>query len=566
MKAEEFAKQQRSISISEFFEKNRHLLGYDNKTKALLIIVKEGVDNALDATEEAGIIPEIYVRVTEISEEKYEIVIKDNGPGIVKSQIPRIFGKLLYGSKFHRLKQTRGQQGIGISAATLYSQLTTGKPLEIITSIGDGITHNYKIKIDVRKNEPIINESETVEREQWHGVELKFLVEGLYREHKQSILEYLKQTAISNPHAHIIFVSPNGRNEFHRGVEKLPKDPKEIQPHLHGIELGILLRMLSETKAKTLSGFLTGEFTKVGRTSASEICRLAELGENTRPRRVKDEEARKILDAVKKVKLLKPPLDCLSPLGNDLVTKGMVKELNPEWAESVTRPPSVYRGWPFQIEVGIAYGGSIDSPKVMRFANRVPLLYQAGDCAITKSVMGTDWRRYGLSKKLEDDPVAVFVHMVSVWVPFTSESKEAIASYPVIIKEIKLALQECTRKLGLFLSGKRKEAHHKERIRIFDKYAGETINSLTELTDADRAQIESKFKEMIDKMTTSNVKEEEYEIVKAGEDTNGNEGRGETEGHGEEGSGTGVKIREPENKPANQVTLERLLRREQGSD
>lgn len=566
MNAEESAKHQRSISISEFFEKNRHLLGYDNKTKALLIIVKEGVDNALDATEEAGIIPEIYVRVSEVSEERYEIVIKDNGPGIVKAQIPKIFGKLLYGSKFHRLKQSRGQQGIGISAATLYSQLTTGNPLDIVTSIGDGITHNYKIKIDVRKNEPIINESEAKEGEEWHGVELKFLVEGIYREHKQSILEYLKQTAISNPHAQIIFVSPNGRHEFRRGAEVLPKEPKEIQPHLHGIELGILLRMLSETKAKTLSGFLTGEFTKVGRTSAGEICRIAGLDENSKPKRIKDEEAKRVLDAVKKVKLLKPPLDCLSPLGNEMVTKGMAKELNPEWVESVTRPPSVYRGWPFQIEVGIAYGGSIDSPRIMRFANRVPLLYQAGDCAITKSVSGTDWRRYGLSKKLEDDPVAVFVHMVSVWVPFTSESKEAIASYPVIIKEIKLALQDCARKLGLFLSGKRKEAHHKERIRIFDKYAEETVNAISELTDIERKQIEDKFREMIEKMTNKNKGKEEYEIITAGEDENGSEGRREAEGHRKEGSGTGVKIREPENRPSNQVTLERLLRRKEGSD
>ncbi len=567
MKAVELAKQQKEISISEFFEKNRHLLGYDNKTKALLIIVKEGVDNALDAAEEARILPEVYVRVREVGEERYEIVIKDNGPGIVKKQIPRIFGKLLYGSKFHRLKQSRGQQGIGISAATLYAQLTTGTPLEIITSIGDGKTHVYKIKIDVRKNEPLIHESGTREGEECHGTEIKFIVEGIYREHRQSILEYIRQTAVSNPHASITFDSPNGRVEFERGVEILPKEPKEIRPHLYGVELGILMRMLRETKAKTLSGFLTSEFTRVGRTSATELCRRSDLPENCKPKKITDEEARRIINSVKHVKLLKPPLDCLSPLGSDFISKGMEKELNPEWTGSVTRPPAVYRGWPFQIEVGIAFGGNIDSSKVMRFANRVPLLYQAGDCAITKSVNGTDWRRYGLNRKLEEDPVAIFVHMVSVWVPFTSESKEAIASYPVIVKEIKLALQECARKLGLFLSGKRKEAHHRERIRIFDKYAGETVNAISELTDIEKERIGEKLQALIDSRTKGQKREEknddtnkgDYEIITAGEDSNGGKGREKAEGDGAEGPRADRKEGKPENRSANQVTLERVF-------
>lgn len=566
MKAIELAKQQKEISISEFFEKNRHLLGYDNKTKALLIIVKEGVDNALDAAEEAGILPEIYVRVREVSEERYEIVIRDNGPGIVKKQIPRIFGKLLYGSKFHRLKQSRGQQGIGISAATLYSQLTTGTPLEIKTSIGDGKTHLYKIKIDVKNNEPIINEKGTEESEGGTGTEIRFLAEGLYREHRQSILEYMRQTAISNPHAHITFDSPKGRVEFERGVEKLPREPREIRPHLHGVELGILMRMLGGTKAKTLSGFLTSEFTRVGRTSATEICKRAGLPENSRPKKISDEEAKRIMSAVRHVKILKPPLDCLSPLGKDFITKGMEKELKPEWIWAVTRPPAVYRGWPFQVEVGIAYGGDIDSQGLMRFANRVPLLYQAGDCAITKSVNGTDWKRYGLSKKLEEDPVSFFVHIVSVWVPFTSESKEAIASYPAIVKEIKLALQECARKMGSFLSGKRKEAQRRERIRIFDKYAVETVNAISNLTDIEKVRVREKLQVLIDRKTeglkrkvNDDINKGDYEIVTVGEDSNGGKGREKAEGDGAESPRADREEGKPKNRSANQVTLERVF-------
>jgi len=552
--AEYFAGQQREISISEFFEKNRHLLGYDNKVKALLMIVKEGVDNALDATEEARILPDIYVSVKEVGNERYEIIIKDNGPGIVKKQIPKIFGKLLYGSKFHRLKQNRGQQGIGISAATLYTQMTTGEPLEIESSTGDGKTHKYKIKINVRKNEPLIIESGVEEGSEWRGVQLRFLTEGLYREYKQSILEYLKQTAVSNPHAQIIFDSPSGRIEFRRGVGSLPDEPRDIKPHLHGVELGILTRMLRETKARTLVSFLTSEFTKVGRKTAKEICSKAEIEEARKPKGINDEEARKLLEVIKDVKLLKPPMDCLSPLGNEVVKEGLKKELNPEWVDSVTRPPEVYRGWPFQVEVGLAYGGSIDSPKLMRFANRVPLLYQQGDCAITKAITGIDWRRYGINGKgIPEEPLAMFVHLVSVWVPFTSESKEAIAGYPVIIKEIKLALQDCARKLGLYLSGKRKYEYHKQRIRTFEKYAEETVNAISELTEEEKERIRKEFMEFINLHNN-----------KITEDEDG--GEKETEEPGEERDEPGEKEGKPQDRTSRQVTLERLLQREERPD
>ncbi len=546
MRAEDFARQQREISISEFFEKNRHLLGYDSKVKALLMIVKEGVDNALDATEEANILPDIYVKVKELGDEKYEIIIKDNGPGIVKKQIPRIFGKLLYGSKFHRLKQNRGQQGIGISAATLYTQLTTGEPLEIVSSTGDGKIHKYRIKINVRKNEPLIIDSGVEEGVEWRGTQLRFLTEGMYREYKQSIPEYVKQTAISNPHAHIIFDSPSGRMEFKRGVDSLPTQPKEIKPHLHGVELGVLTRMLRETKARTLVSFLTTEFTKVGRKTAKEICSKAEIEEGRKPKGLKDEGIRRLIEVVKDVKLLKPPTNCLSPLGDEKVREGLRKELNPEWTESITRPPEVYRGWPFQVEVGLAYGGSITDSKVMRFANRVPLLYQQGDCAITKAVTGVDWRRYGLNGKgVPEEPLAMFVHLVSVWVPFTSESKEAVASYPVIIKEIKLALQECARKLGFYLSGKRRHEHHKHRIRTFEKYAEETIGAISELTEEEKERIKREFLELINSKNNKFTEEENgtKEIERTGEERD--------EPDREEGK--------PENRATRQVTLKRLF-------
>ncbi len=513
--AQELAKQQREISVAEFFEKNRHLLGYDNKIKALLIIVKEGVDNAMDACEEARILPEIFVKVEEAGKEKYKVVIRDNGPGILKDKIPKIFGTLLYGSKFHRLRQSRGAQGLGISCAVMYSQLTTGESAEILSSTGDGTTHRYKMKIDVKKNEAVILESEDLKGAKWHGTQITFICEGIYREHKQSVLEYMKQTAIANPYANIVYESPTGRIEFKRSANELPPEPKEIPPHIKGVEIGVMTRILQATTARSLESFFVMEFTRIGKTSAEEICKAAGLDPKISPRRIEDKDVVKIVEAVKNIKLPNPPTDILSPLGEKLVEGGMKKELSPDFVASISRPPAVYRGFPFLIEAAIAYGGSIQEPQIMRFANRVPLLYHQGDCAITKSATTVDWKRYGIdADKLPTGPVAVFVHICSVWVPFTSESKEAIASYPVIIKETKLALQEAARKLSLYLSGIRKAQYQAERIKTFEKYAEETAKAVEELT-GEPAKDVKKLIEKVVKEKAGEIEEEAAEQKEA---------------------------------------------------
>lgn len=558
--AQSMASEQREISISEFFEKNRHLLGYDNKIKALLTIVREGVDNALDATEEARILPDIYVKVEEVGREKYKVVIKDNGPGIVKKQIPRIFGSLLYGSKFHKLKQQRGQQGIGVSGAVLYSQLTSGESTKVISSTGDGKTHKYELKIDVKANQPKILKEEVAEDKdkKWHGVQITFVAEGLYREHKQSVMEYIKQVAISNPYANIVFDTPNGRVEFGRGIETLPEEPKSIKPHLYGVEVGILTRMLHETKARTLLTFLTSEFTRVGRLSAMEIIKKAgivrknpqtdkeEPDPNISPKKVDHNMRVALVEAIREVKLSRPPTDCLSPLGSEAVEAGLKKELNPEFVATLSRPPEVYRGWPFQVEVGIAFGGSITEATLMRFANRVPLLYQAGDCAITKAVSQVDWRRYGLAgDRMPEGSVTLFVHFASVWVPFTSESKEAIANYPVIIKEIKLALQDVARKLGSYLSGVRRAAAIAEKKSIFERYASETAQAIEELTGEKKKAVEEMIIKLVEDKWGEIVKEvggepeeeapKEPELKEEGEENGEGSGEGDREEDSEPG-------------------------------
>jgi len=257
--------------------------------------------------------------------------------------------------------------------------------------------------------------------------------------------------------------------------------------------------MLHETKARTCASFFTTEFSRVGKLTADNICEVAGIDPKISPRKISQEDVVKMAKAVKDVKLTRPPTDCLSPLSGELIESGLKKELSPEWVSTLSRPPSVYRGWPFQIEVGIAYGGSITEPVVMRFANKVPLLYAQGDCAITKAAMAVDWKRYGVpGDKLPEGPVAIFIHMASVWVPFTSESKEAVSSYDEIIREIKLALQDCARRLSMYLNSMRKAEMIAEKKLTFEKYAYETAVALEEMTGAPRKKTQETIMKIVE--------------------------------------------------------------------
>ena len=511
----------REISISEFFEKNKHLLGFDNPTKALLMAVKEAVDNSLDAAEEAGILPDIEVKIKFLESDRYRVTVQDNGPGIEKRHITRVFGKLLFGSKFHRLRQSRGQQGIGVSAVVLYSQLTTGQPTKIYSKTSDDKKmYYYELLIDTQKNEPEITKEETLDAKFDHGVRVEFEMIGRYR---KWVEDYLKQTSISNPFAKIKYTTPDGTRITHpRSVNQLPKPAKEMKPHPYGMEFGILQRTLQKTKSKTLSAFLTNEFSSLGATSAKQICKMAKINSDEKPQNLDRKQIGAVLNAMQQVKIQRPPLDCLSPIGN----KSLEKSLKSEFPEADfiavrSRSPEVYRGFPFMAEIGIVYGGSLpqgDAIEVLRLANRVPLLYQAGACATVEAAKDVDWKRYGMqqsSNSLPTGPMVLVVHMNSVWVPFVSESKEAIAPYPEIIKEMKLAIQDAARELSRYLSGKRRAGEAKRRFQIFERYSVEVAEALAKLTKKNKKDLEKQLKSMI--KTKVHIEEEEEENPKEDE-------------------------------------------------
>tara|TARA_R110000868_G_scaffold241497_3_gene496513 strand:- start:181431 stop:183407 length:1977 start_codon:yes stop_codon:yes gene_type:complete len=536
--AESMATKQRDISVSEFFAKNRHLLGFDNPRKALLTTVKEAVDNALDACEEASILPEIEVKIEEITPPpsatkpgRYRVTITDNGPGIVRKQVENIFGRLLYGSKFHRLKMSRGQQGIGISAAGMYGLMTTGKPMVITTRPNKNkAAHHLELAMDTTKNKPEVTvDIETEDFPAGTGTRVAIEMEAKFFRGKGSVETYLEQTAISNPHCTITFIPPDKANEnpdlaesselieadeqgilrtqefsdrivYPRTVDELPPETEEIKPHPYGVELGTFLTMLNKTEEKQLAGFFKNEFCRVPPSIVKEVTNAASSKDKTitsatRISSLDSKAGEKIYKALQHAKLRSPPTDCLSPIGVQQMLAGLLKGVKAEFYTASTRKPSVYRGNPFQIEAAIAFGGQLpgdQQARVIRYANRVPLLHQQSACSAFKSVIDTSWKNYGMQQPrggVPVGPLVVMIHMASVWVPFTSESKDAIADYDEIRKEMSLALQECGRKLGQYIRRRQRMKRDAQKRDVFERYIGEISRACNYLTGTDTQEL-----------------------------------------------------------------------------
>tara|TARA_B110000444_G_scaffold261532_1_gene314782 strand:+ start:3903 stop:6056 length:2154 start_codon:yes stop_codon:yes gene_type:complete len=491
--AEKMASNQKQIAISEFFEKNKHFLGFDSLPRSIITAVKESVDNSLDACEEARILPDIKVQITkaDLKKDILELTTEDNGPGIPQKSIEKVFGQLLFGSRFHAIRQSRGQQGIGITGVVMYSQLTTGKPTHVLSKIASEPTAvSVKIGLDTRKNKAVKSEQTRIIWEnddltmKEHGVRVTTKMKGKYQRGRQSVFQYLRMTSIVNPHAEITFVDPDGEiYHWPRVTEKLPRKVDAIKPHPHGIELGQLQRMCRETSDSRLSVFLRQNFSGVSMRAAKELCEAAELDVSTKPKSMKPDDIRAMLEAFqgerdvggKVVKLLSPPTNCLSPIEEMLIKKGLSKTIDSKFISTMTRAPTVSHGNPFQVEVGLIFGDGMAADKpveVLRFANRVPLMYQQGGCLLTKSIESVDWRQYGLDQAggrgVPKGPAAILVHLASTNVQFTSEAKEALSDNEVVFEETRKAMLEMGRGLRKHLEKKKKMAKTREKFELIN--------------------------------------------------------------------------------------------------
>jgi DNA topoisomerase-6 subunit B len=498
------------ISASDFFYRNRDIAGFTNPSRAIFAAVRELVENSLDAAESLRIPPDIYVRLSfegEASKDTqiYKLRVEDNGSGIHPRFIPSAFGQVLFGSKY-RLKQTRGTFGLGGKMAVLYGQIMTHQPAYVTSSTGSAKIYSFKLMMDIQRNRPIILDRKVlINKEQWRGTIVEFTLEGDYLRAKSKILEYFKQTAMVNPYANLTFVDPKGRlYKFTRATTNMPEPPKETEPHPYGVDVELLQRLIQVTPYKNMQEFLKHHFHRVGDITAQKFLvfsgltdvscskhgKLAyqeinwtggpncsrcghalTLSPSKNPKKLSHQEIVKLMQHLKKFKEFLPPdASCLSPLGEELLKAGIMKELNPEYLIVNQRKPSTYAGHPFIIEMGIAYGGEIPKKNsfiIYRFANKIPLLYDEASDVSYRVINSMNWRRYKVSL---DMPIAIVVHICSTKVPYKTVGKEFIADRPEVRREVANALREVSRQLQHFLSKREHVDREKRRLGVFAKY------------------------------------------------------------------------------------------------
>jgi DNA topoisomerase-6 subunit B len=471
------AKKQKTITISEFFEKNKQILGFDNLAKSLTMCIKEMVDNSLDACQDYQILPEIIVQVKRVASKTYKIIVQDNGPGILKNKIGNVFGKLLYGSKFHSYRQTRGQQGIGVSAAVLYSQITTTKPANIITKYtGLEKAIRTQLKIDIMKNKPKIISQRSIEWDKTSGTRIELEIAGLFvTTGKHSLKEYLGQVSLINPHARIIFKALSQEIIYDRILQKIPIISKDVKPHPQSLELGVLERIVHNTKFQNCIDFLTDEFYGINYHTAIKYLQIANIQEFYNPRYLTPIEIRNLFQSLKTYDLY-IPVESLSLIGQEFIKSSLLKK-EYDFVGTYIGQAGIHSGNAFVIESAICYSNKLpkDSKvQLIRICNKIPLIYQQSACLVTNSVIKTNWSNYGLRQsqdQLPTGPVVIFLHLASTKVPYTSEAKEAVAD----IKEIRTALNRVISKLGQKLHSYLKKQELLNKLKEKQKIVSELI-------------------------------------------------------------------------------------------
>lgn len=483
------------ISPSEFFYRNRDLAGFSNPARALYMATRELVENSFDACESAGMLPEIYTRITPLEPNgesadprPYVLKVQDNGPGIEPKHAPNAFGRVFYGSKF-KLRQARGMFGMGGTMAILYGQITTNKPVKVTTSVDGKKFYSFTMLIDIQENKPNMLSQETVQGEGHTGTSVEVTLQGDFLRSSQKIADYFRQTALVNPYANITYVDPSGRVSFYaRATESMPSPPQETKPHPHGIDVEAMRRLLRQSDEKTIQKLLVDNFHRVGERTAQKFLEFAKFDSHASPESLSNEEIVKIVDAMHRFdEFLAPDASCLSPLGEEILKAGIQKELQPEFMATEIRPPSAYSGFPFIVEVGLAYGGKIlqEGKRLFRFANRIPLLYdEANDVAWKVLNEEIDWKNY---KPIpENAPIAIITHVCSTKVPYKTVGKEYLADRPELERELKNAVREVLRQLKSYLSRKGSMEMVKRKMNIYGKYLPLIAKFSQELAQANR--------------------------------------------------------------------------------
>jgi len=491
-----------SSSTAEYFSKNLQQVGFSSPTKAVLTTVKEAMDNSLDACEDHGILPNISITIEKLgagtmkNTDRLRIVVDDNGPGIPEGDIAKVFGEYLASSKFGRGRCSRGQQGIGISAATTWALQTTATPVRVITKTKDqrkAVT--CSVEVDLKNNKGITRDRQTIDWDRPHGTSVEFIMEGRVQLNGEAgLLSYLRGNVLVNPHMTLTYNLPEvGSASYERVTKDVPHVPDATEPHPHTMKLGEFLahaRLFGRTKTNT---WLKTGFSRLSDKVISDIWKQHKLPNAALEKGVEsvsDEELKNVYAAVQATALMAPSTQSVVSIGEDALSLSVERLGEIDFFAVATRKPTICDFKPIQVEVAIArvQGGSSESDEpvqVLRFANRVPLQFDKAACAIVKAITTVNWRSYGLRQPkdaLPTGPYILAVSVVSPFIKFKNASKETIDASDELVEEIRRALMQAGQRLSRHLSRETKAADLEEKIQHIEKFGPVLVDTLVRIT------------------------------------------------------------------------------------
>ena len=522
-------------STAEYFAKNLQQVGFSSPVKAVLTTLKEAMDNSLDACEEAGILPEVTVKVNRKSDsssrnvELVEISVEDNGPGVKQEDLPKVFGEYLASSKFGKGRCSRGQQGIGISAATTWAQLTNASGVEVISktkSMQQAV--NVIIDVDIKKNKGIVKKKQTLkEWDKPHGLKAIFHIDGRIQLNGDGgLITYLEGTALVNPHLtlHYKLVDREWRH-IEKVTKEVPLIPPATLPHPHTMKLGEFISHAHLFDKVTLDSFLKKGFSKIGRKTLSDFVKNG-LSSSLLKKRVKyftDVEYKKIFQAIQKTEMTNPTTSSVLTVGEESLSKSIQRIGQVDFFSVITRKPRICDHKPVVVETAIArlLEKSQDSEntavRLMRFANRVPLQFDKSACAITKAVESVNWRTYGLAQQKNSVPLGPYVFAISVTSPFIkfkNASKETIDASEELVEEIRRTLMQTGQKLARHIKREQRADELERKTQYIKQFVPVLVKKLGDITKANKKRQERATKGIM-KLLGQDTKQAEEALKKA---------------------------------------------------
>lgn len=493
-------------STAEYFSKNLQQVGFSSQTKAVLTTLKEAVDNSLDACEDAELLPEVNVVVSKEgtgtlkNADRIRVCVEDNGPGIEIDDVAKVFGEYLASSKFGRGRCSRGQQGIGISAATTWAQLTSATGVKVISkSKNMRKAVSCTVEVDIKNNKGVLKDKETIDWNRPHGTFVEFFIDGRIQTNGEAgLMNYLMGTALVNPHLtlHYKIGDMEKKQTIERVTNEIPSIPEATEPHPHTLKLGEFIAHSHLFGKVALGKWLKKGFSRVTENTLQELTQAHKISKGIFAKNVdavQEDEFKGLYTALQKLVLKAPSTSSVLAIGEKVLAQSILRMGDIDFFSVVTRKPTICDAKPIQIEIAMARlkdragQGEEDAVQVLRFANRVPLQFDKAGCAIVHAINSVNWRAYGLQQpknSLPQGPYIIAVSVVSPFIKFKNASKETIDASDELVEEIRRALIQAGQRLSRHIRRESKASELEQKVRHIEQFGPILVQGLCRILEA----------------------------------------------------------------------------------